>query len=99
MEQTAKPVWGTAAEQFRKYRHDYLAGLAVHSFVWTVVTFAPILWLASWWAALLIVVPNMAFHWVVDDFKANRYRLTLWQDQLLHLAQIGITLGVWYACI
>lgn len=96
IEQTSKPVWGSSAEQFRKYRFDYHAGMFCHALMWSIVTFAPLLWMApGWWSVLLILVPNIAVHHVVDHLKANRYRLNLVQDQLIHLAQIVVTFAAW----
>ena len=37
------------------------------------------------------IVGNTIIHAIVDDLKANKKRLNLVQDQLLHLAQIVIT--------
>lgn len=89
-------IWGSFDAQFKKYGHDYIAGLACHSLYWSLVTFAPILWLASDVFAVLCVVLNSAFHYYVDDLKANRFRINLWQDQLLHLLQISATVAAWH---
>jgi hypothetical protein len=40
---------------------------------------------------LWAIVGNTIIHAIVDDLKANRNKLNLIQDQLLHLAQIVIT--------
>lgn len=90
-----EPVWGSFEAQFRKYGHDYIAGLVCHSLFWSIVTFAPILWLSSDLFAVTCVVLNSAFHYYVDDLKANRYRINLCQDQLLHLLQISATVAAW----
>ena len=92
---TAKSVWGSANEQYRKYKYDYLVGLIAHASEWTFVTFLPILWNTSALLAMSIYFPNVAVHAYIDHLKANRYKINLWQDQLLHLAQIILTFGVW----
>ena len=90
------PVWGSFDAQFKKYKYDYVAGLACHAMYWTLITFAPVIWFSSDLFAASCVVLNTAFHYAVDDFKANRYRINLWQDQLLHLAQIVATLAAFH---
>lgn len=89
--------WCSADAAFRRYGHDYRAGLVCHALYWTLVTFAPIIFhpLCSAWTALAIVSLNALFHCWVDDLKANRGRLNLVQDQLLHAVQIAATIGVW----
>ena len=89
-------IWGSFDAQFKKYGHDYIAGLVCHSLFWSLVTFAPILWLASDLFSVLCVVLNSAFHYYVDDLKVNRYRINLWQGQLLHLLQISATVAAWH---
>lgn len=89
--------WGSAKATFNKYRYDYVCGLVCHSLYWTIFTFAPIIWgMSNVWLIALLVVANAAFHYLVDDFKANRWRINLCQDQLLHLVQICIT---FFICI
>ena len=97
-EQCRKTVWGTFEEQFRKYRHDHVAACVCHSLLWTLVTFSPILFLdgrvGNAFAAVCVAL-NTAFHAVVDDLKANRFRLNLVTDQALHAMQILATWGAW----
>ena len=81
----------------RKYRHDYICGLVCHALYWTLVTFAPLLWIAKGVTALaLIVLGNTLFHAVVDHMKCNCYKINLWQDQVLHLAQIVVTYVIFF---
>ena len=39
---------------------------------------------------------NMIIHYITDDLKANKLKINLIKDQIIHIAQIIITLGVWY---
>ena len=71
-----------------KYAYDYLAALFCHALYWSLIVLLP-LYASPWWA--VAVLANAAVHAVVDDLKANRCVLNLWQDQLLHLVQIVIT--------
>lgn len=80
-------------QEIAKYKHDYKCGMLCHSLYWTLVTFFPIIFLSdlSWAVVSLIVLVNTAAHYEVDDMKANQGKLTLWQDQGLHLLQIVLT--------
>lgn len=74
-----------------KYKHDYVAALLCHALYWSIFICAP--FFASKWFLPSIVV-NTIVHAVVDDLKANKMKINLIQDQLLHLLQIGVTLAV-----
>ena len=71
-----------------KYRHDYIAALICHALYWSIAVCLP-LWNSPMF--LWVIIGNTIIHAIVDDLKANRNRLNLIQDQLLHLAQIAIT--------
>lgn len=80
------------------YRFDYIAGLVCHAFEWTFMMMLP--WalylgfdVGGWFLVLFIV--NWVEHAVVDDLKANKMKLNLCQDQLLHVMQIVVT----YVCL
>jgi len=95
MEKEQTLEWGSAKATFRKYRFDYICGMICHCLYWTLFTFAPIIWgMNNSWLIVALVVTNAAFHYVVDDLKANRWRLNLCQDQLLHLVQITATIFI-----
>lgn len=79
-----------------KYRKDYKCALLCHAFYWAAVTFLPILLIdgccvVSQWKYILALALNTPVHYFVDDLKANRGRINLWEDQVLHFLQIGIT--------
>ena len=74
-----------------KYKHDYIAALLCHALYWSIFICAP--FYASPWF-LCAVVGNTIIHAIVDDLKANRMKINLIQDQLLHLIQILITFGI-----
>lgn len=77
----------------QKYRHDYLAGLLMHSLSWAFIVMLPIIIILRGelnWMWIMIPV-NTAIHFIVDDTKANKKKINLLQDQLIHLAQIVIT--------
>ena len=71
-----------------KYRYDYIVALICHALYWSIAVCLPL-----WDSHILpwAIVGNTIIHAIVDDLKANKKRLNLVQDQLLHLAQIVIT--------
>ena len=78
-----------------KYKYDYVAALLCHALYWSIFICAP--FFASNWFLLAIAV-NTIIHAVVDDLKANKMKINLIQDQLLHLVQIVVTLAVLCFC-
>lgn len=73
-----------------KYKYDYIAALVCHALYWSIFICAPF-FASSWF--IVAVVLNTVVHAIVDDLKANQFKLNLIQDQLLHLGQILMTLG------
>lgn len=74
-----------------KYRFDYIAALVCHALYWSIFICAPF-YASSWF--LVAVILNTIVHAIVDDLKANRHKINLIQDQLLHLVQILVTLAI-----
>ena len=79
------------------YKNDYIIALIMHSLSWSFSISIPILIAAVLWenSVLLPVLPlfyvlNTIVHAVVDDAKANRFKINLIQDQLIHIAQIAV---------
>lgn len=69
------------------YRYDYIWALLMHSFSWTFMVMLPIAATASFKVGMSFLVCfafNTCVHAVVDDMKANRKLINLWQDQLIH---------------
>ena len=73
-----------------KYKYDYIAALVCHALYWSIFICAPF-FASSWF--IVAVILNTVVHAIVDDLKANQFKLNLIQDQLLHLGQILITFG------
>lgn len=75
-----------------KYKQDYWVALFLHSFSWAfMIMLVPTLIVAKWLPILFIC--NILMHMYVDNEKANKFTLNLWQDQLIHLIQIVVS---WY---
>lgn len=86
------------------YKHDYIVALITHGFSWSFMINLPILWRAwnveimdSIFACIFVVFVlfHAVIHAVIDNLKANKFKLNLLQDQLLHLIQI-ISIWVMY---
>ena len=74
-----------------KYKHDYIAALVCHSLYWSIFVCSPFYASSHFLSAIIL---NTAVHTIVDDLKANRKRINLMQDQLIHLGQILLTFAV-----
>lgn len=88
-----KRWWEENAPQ-PKYKYDYIWALLMHSFSWTFMIMLPIAVTTSFnldKVFMILFVLNMCLYAVIDDMKANRGLINLWQDQLLHIAQIILT--------
>ena len=88
-----KRWWKENAPQ-PKYKYDYIWALLMHSFSWAFMIMLPIAVTMSFnldKVFIRLFVLNICLHAVIDDMKANRGLINLWQDQLLHIAQIILT--------
>ena len=76
------------------YKHDYICALIMHSISWTFMIMLPIAYFHGFnitpgiFGTFLF---NVAVHAFVDNLKANRKEINLWQDQLIHIGQILLT--------
>lgn len=84
------------------YRHDHIVALITHAFSWCVSIHIPVM---VWWhfyggfsivAFLLNFVLQIAIHAVVDDLKANKRKINLITDQLVHVLQICVSFVLYY---
>lgn len=90
-----------------KYINDYKAALIAHSIEWTFVVQIPlfIFVVQSYYAFaeglmyLLLFIYNAIAHYVIDDYKANKHKINLIQDQRLHLIQILLSWIMWWAIV
>ena len=85
--------WEENAPQ-EKYKHDYKIALFMHAFSWTFMIMLPLLIVYGFQYNVFlnaVVWLNCFVHFHVDDLKANKKKINLWQDQLIHIVQIIIT--------
>ncbi len=79
-----------------KYKNDYMIALFMHSFSWSFMIMLPLAIYSGFnlgWLWLAYPI-NTLIHMYVDDLKANRHKLNLVQDQLIHILQITVTFSL-----
>ena len=88
-----KKFWQENAPQ-PLYKYDYLMALFCHSLMWAISIMIPTFFTGNfiWW----LIPINTAIHFVVDDLKANRFKINLVTDQSIHFIQIILTFLVCY---
>lgn len=89
-----KDWWQKSENYSEMYRYDYVMALIEHGFSWTFMMMLPIFIISKFQIDIfmcLVFLANWIIHIVVDDLKANRKRINLIQDQVIHLAQIFVT--------
>ena len=82
------------------YKNDYIICLLAHGLEWALLTFLPILTLeesSSWFFLLGMIICNAGVHSFVDDMKANKKKINLVTDQVIHVIQILLTYFIWWA--
>jgi hypothetical protein len=73
------------------YKYDYIWALIMHAFSWAFMIMLPIAVVMNFQIDILFGIIfglNVIIHAIVDNEKANKFRINLWVDQLIHLAQI-----------
>ena len=89
-----KGWWQKQETYCDKYKHDYKVALFMHAFSWTFMIMLPLFWVYGFQYNIfvgLVAGLNCFVHLTVDDLKANKKKINLWQDQLIHIVQIIIT--------
>ena len=91
-----KKYWQENAPEFL-YKYDYIWALIMHSFSWSFMIMLPIAYIQHFNISLLFLIMfsvNLVIHALVDDLKANKRKINLWADQLIHIWQIVFTAGI-----
>jgi len=93
-----KSWWEDRVENLESsiYDKDYLMALFIHGFSWSFLTSVPIIFLYGGVSLGLFafIIINGLIHSFIDDLKANKKKINLITDQLLHILQILIMLIV-----
>ena len=89
-----KKWWEEQKEYKKLYKYDYIWALITHSFSWSFMIMLPIAFkmnfnINSYFVWMFIL--NILIHAYTDDLKANRHKINLIHDQLVHIAQIIMT--------
>lgn len=86
-----KKFWEENAPD-EKYKYDYIWALIMHSFSWTFMIMLPFTLMGTTGPVFFIFFGlNVLAHAIIDDTKANRHLINLWEDQVMHLIQIVAT--------
>lgn len=86
-------TWWNEHCQGKLYRNDYKMALFIHSLSWSIMINLPLMLLYSHndWIIAISILINMIIHFIVDDLKANKWKINLITDQTIHLVQIILT--------
>ena len=90
-----KSFWETYVKDDEKYKFDYKVALVIHALSWSIMIHLPLMVIGvGEYSILLSVIINTIMHAWIDDEKANKLNITLFEDQLMHLIQVGSTWAV-----
>lgn len=93
-----KKWWKENAPQ-ELYKHDYIIALLMHAFSWTFMVMLPLAILKEFVIDskfISVFIIDLVCHANIDNLKANKLKINLIQDQVIHLIQIYIT---WFILI
>ena len=79
-----------------KYKDDYKVALAIHSISWSIMIHVPLVIMfpsLGQLALLISFIANAVIHYYIDDLKANKLKINLFEDQMVHFWQICTTLS------
>lgn len=90
--------WWEKNSPDKLYKNDYIVALCEHAFSWTfMIMLIPTIFTyfnptdISYKLYLIGFCINWAVHCIVDDYKANKKKINLVTDQIIHIVQVIIT--------
>ena len=92
-----KKWWEKQEGYSDKYKDDYKVALAIHSISWSIMIHIPLVIMfpsLGQLALLISFIVNAVIHYFIDDLKANKIKINLFEDQMVHFCQICTTLSV-----
>ena len=92
-----KKWWEKQEGYSDKYKDDYKVALAIHSISWSIMIHIPLVIMfpsVGQLALLISFIVNAVIHFFIDDLKANKLKINLFEDQMVHFCQICTTLSV-----
>lgn len=91
-----KKWWEKQEGYSDKYKDDYKVALAIHSISWSIMIHIPLVIVfpsIGQLALLISFIANAVIHYYIDDLKANKLKINLFEDQMVHFWQICTTLS------
>lgn len=91
-----KKWWEKQEGYSEKYKDDYKVALAIHSISWSIMIHLPLVIMfpsLGQLALLISFIVNAVIHYYIDDLKANKLKINLFEDQMVHFWQICTTLS------
>ena len=91
-----KKWWEKQEGYSDKYKDDYKVALAIHSISWSIMIHIPLVIMfpsLGQLALLISFIVNAVIHYLIDDLKANKLKINLFEDQMVHFWQICTTLS------
>ena len=91
-----KKWWKKQEGYSDKYKDDYKVALAIHSMSWSIMIHIPLVIMfpsLGQLALLISFIVNAVIHYYIDDLKANKLKINLFEDQMVHFWQICTTLS------
>ena len=88
-----KKYWEENAPD-KMYKHDYIWALIMHSFSWAFMIMLPVALFMNFnvgFEFVMLFVWNVFLHAITDNAKANKKKINLIQDQMVHILQIIAT--------
>lgn len=92
-----KKWWKKQEGYSDKYKDDYKVALAIHSISWSIMIHIPLVIVfpsLGQLALLISFIVNAVIHYYIDDLKANKLKINLFEDQMVHFWQICATLSI-----
>lgn len=92
-----KKWWEKQEGYSDKYKDDYKVALAIHSISWSIMIHIPLVIMLpslGQLALLISFIVNAVIHYFIDDLKANKLKINLFEDQMVHFCQIYTTLSI-----
>jgi len=87
--------WWSENLNGKMYKNDYKIALFIHSLSWSIMIHIPLMIFFSIFDLDLLftlsILINTSIHYIVDDLKANKYKINLITDQIIHFIQIIVT--------
>ena len=92
--QMKQKAWWDKQTENSLYKNDYKMALTIHSISWAFMIMLPLAAKLQFDCGLVYVyllLGNATVHGIVDDLKANKLKINLVQDQMIHIIQVFVT--------